>query len=380
MSSSTLNHSTDPGAGRPLVVDIHSHVYPQSYLSLLRDRTQPPYIQSNRLINRASASGAGGGKPLTPEFSSVASKLEFMDAHRIDVSILSLGNPWLDFCSPEDAGPAAAQVNDEFQELCSSTEGARRLFFFAVLPLSGGVDVVSAEVRRLTAGAHPHLRGVVMGSRGFGAGLDDLALTPVWEALAAATLPVFLHPNYGLPAEVWGPRADEYGQVLPVAMAFPLETTITLTRMVLGGVFQRVPNLKCIASHAGGALPFLAGRVEHAVNHDRVWASKAARGEMRQTVWQALRENIFLDGILYHAAPLRMAAEVAGPERVLFGTDHPFFQPLAGDNTHVPSAWSNQRAAQEVWGKGNNSYDRVMGSNAVRLLDLGQTVGCQGCS
>jgi aminocarboxymuconate-semialdehyde decarboxylase len=72
--------------------------------------------------------------------------------------------------------------------------------------------------------ALPHLRGVIMGTRGLGKGLDDDSLEPVWEALAKEGLVVFLHPHYGVDGKAWGEK--ENGHVLPLALGFPFETTI----------------------------------------------------------------------------------------------------------------------------------------------------------
>lgn len=69
----------------------------------------------------------------------------------------------------------------------------------------------------------PHLRGLIMGSRGIGKGLDDEALDPVWAAIEKAGLVVFLHPHYGVDASAWGDKDN--GHVLPLALGFPFETT-----------------------------------------------------------------------------------------------------------------------------------------------------------
>jgi hypothetical protein len=74
------------------------------------------------------------------------------------------------------------------------------------------------EVKRL-AGLK-YMRGIVMGTSGRGKGLDDLELEPVYEALQETKQMVFLHPHYGLPKDVYGPRAPEYGHVLPLALGY----------------------------------------------------------------------------------------------------------------------------------------------------------------
>ncbi|KAF3059904.1 putative uracil-5-carboxylate decarboxylase protein [Daldinia childiae] len=64
------------------------------------------------------------------------------------------------------------------------------------------------------------------------------------------------------------PATEEYGHVLPLALGFPMETTIAVARMYLAGVFDQVPELRLILAHSGGTLPFLAGRIESCIVHD----------------------------------------------------------------------------------------------------------------
>jgi predicted TIM-barrel fold metal-dependent hydrolase len=121
-------------------------------------------------------------------------KISFMDQHSIEISVISLANPWLDFLTASDAPEAARQINDDIDSMCERYPA--RLFAFGTLPVSAGAEACVREVRRL----------------------DDARMERVWTVLEEVGLPVFLHPHYGLPKEVYGPRADEYGHVLPLAM------------------------------------------------------------------------------------------------------------------------------------------------------------------
>lgn len=361
----------------PLVVDVHSHLYPTFYLDLLKDRTEAPYVKDNKLVNRASAAGAG--KPILPILHDIRTKIAFMDAHGIDISVLSIGNPWLDWLCDDTAGAVAEDVNNQFNQLCAENHG--RLFFFATLPLGGAMDAILAEVARLKE--LEYCRGIVIGCNGIGNGLDDRDLLPMYRALANAGLPVFLHPNYGLPESVWGPRAKEYGQILPVSMGFPLETTIAMTRLMLSGTFKEIPELQFIVSHACGTLPFLAGRIENAIDHDRLWVAEGKSSSDRETIWDILRKNVFMDGIVYDKIPLKMAVEAGGADRVMFGTDHPFFPPPtgpSGGDESWPSMWSNEKAVSEGFGKDSVVYKKVMGENAIRVLSLNKRQAPGGCS
>lgn len=378
----------------PKIVDIHTHMYPPAYIKILESRNSIPLVRSfpnspdPRLIlleaevpslgvaavtddESATTSTHVPGRPLTKHYSSLAQKMHFMDTHGIDVSVISLANPWLDFLSAEESGPQAASINASFSDMCGQHPG--RLYFFAALPLTSPLATVLsciADASRL-----PYCRGVILGTSGLGAGLDDPELLPVFSALAEAGMTVFLHPHYGLPNEVWGPLAPaNYGHVLPLALGFPMETTIAVARMYLAGVFDAVRGLRLILAHSGGTLPFLAGRIESCVLHDGhlVRAGKVAASARRRTVWDVLREQVYLDAVIYSEVGLTAAVDAAGgADRLMFGTDHPFFPPLTSDEDgRWESVTLNAEAVDKAVGRGSEAAKGIMGENAVRVLRL----------
>ncbi|ROW14443.1 hypothetical protein VPNG_03869 [Cytospora leucostoma] len=370
------------------VVDIHTHMYPPSYVQILESRSEIPLVRKfasspdPRLIlleaEVPSLSGADDasakppGRPLTRHYSSLSQKLHFMDTHKIDISVISLANPWLDFLDPSEAGDFAKSVNQEFSDMCAQHPG--RLFFFGTLPLTASLPTIEGSIAQLRA--LPYCRGVILGTSGLGRGLDDPDLLPVLEALAGAGLTAFLHPHYGLPNEVWGPRAaaaaGEYGHVLPLALGFPMETTVAVARMYLAGVFDAVPGLRMVLAHSGGALPFLAGRIESCIVHDGHLAREGRAAPGRRTVWDVLRSQVYLDAVVYSDVGLRAAVEASGgADRLMFGTDHPFFPPLGGDEDgEWESVGLNAEAVGKVLGDGSEAAAGVMGGNAVRVLRL----------
>jgi aminocarboxymuconate-semialdehyde decarboxylase len=126
-------------------------------------------------------------------------------------------------------------LNDDLEAYCSTapslSSSLKRLYGFGLLPL---VPHASPEalLRTIEQVARlPHLKGVIMGTRGLGKGLDDPALEPVWEALAKHQLVIFLHPHYGVDPSAWGELDN--GHVLPLALGFPFETTIVSTSLTL---------------------------------------------------------------------------------------------------------------------------------------------------
>lgn len=330
---------------RPLVVDIHSHVYPPSYMAMLRARKTVPYIHdpagdtAPRLIILSSDDDPSvpidqRGRPVDSSYSDANVKLAFMRQHGIDCSVISLANPWLDFLAPDEAEKWARRINDDLEATCtrvnSTTDPAsarspskpKALFAFGALPLSASShDVIVNEIKRLKT--LPHLRGVIMGTSGLGNGLDDARLDPTWAALEQTRQMLFLHPHYGLPDDAFGgsEAISRYGHVLPLALGFPLETTIAVTRMLLSGVFDRFPKLQILLAHSGGTLPFLAGRIESCVMHERKFvANGGSTPGPQRSIWDVLRTNIYLDAVVYGTAGLKAAVAAGGSsDRLLFG-------------------------------------------------------------
>ena len=329
---------------KPLVVDVHTHVYPPAYMAMLRARKTVPYIHDPsdnappRLIILSSDDDPSipldqRGRPVDSSYYDINVKISFMKKHGINCSVISLANPWLDFLPSVEAQEWAERINNDIESTCAEFNATtdpsgqnplsekQALFAFAALPLSASDPVVIVnEIKRLTT--LPHIRGVIMGTGGLGTGLDDPRLEPIWRALEETKLVIFLHPHYGLPDEAFGgPEVTaRYGHVLPLALGFPLETTIAVTRMLLSGIFDRFPQLQVLLAHSGGTLPFLAGRIESCILHERKFIANGGdvRGPQR-SIWDVLQTNIYLDSVVYSAAGLKAAATAGSTDRLMFG-------------------------------------------------------------
>ncbi|KAJ5945763.1 hypothetical protein N7454_002602 [Penicillium verhagenii] len=397
-----------------LVVDIHTHVYPPSYLAMLRARKTVPYVHDPasgepRLIILSSDDDPATpldqrGRPVDTSYSDINVKLAFMEKHGIHSSVISLANPWLDFVPSSEAQEWAERINNDLDSTCAQVNQAsdpdgtkpatekKSLFAFGALPLSAPSSVVVAEIKRLAT--LPYIRGVIMGTSGLGNGLDDSELDPIWKALEETQLVLFLHPHYGLPDEAFGgPEViNRYGHVLPLALGFPLETTIAVTRMLLSGVFDRFQKLQVLLAHSGGTLPFLAGRIESCIMHERKFVVNGGdEPGPQRSVWDVLKSNIYLDAVIYGSAGLQAAVAAGSHDRLMFGkigsaessltigfrltligTDHPFFPPLKDEDEKWPSVTTNYQAIRSCFGDEKvDSIGMVLGSNANRVLKLG---------
>ena len=140
-------------------------------------------------------------------------------AMRIDQS---LANPWLDFLpSTRDTTNITIALNNDLQSICS--QHPKSLYAFGVLPsttCSASTWITTIHyISRLS-----YIKGVILGTKGLGRGLDDPGFDEIWATLENHKLMVFIHPHYGVGKDVYGQL--ENGHVLPLALGFPFETTI----------------------------------------------------------------------------------------------------------------------------------------------------------
>lgn len=287
-------------------------------------------------------------------------------------SVVSLANPWVDFLPAPDALRVAAEVNDELQKMSELSDG--RIYGFGAVAAhvaredNGNGEGARAVVRELERVASMEgMRGVILGAHE----LDHPGMDPIYEACSRLGLVVFLHPHYGIGGS--SELLHGYGHVLPLALGFPMETTIVVSRLILSGALDRHPRLTCLLAHAGGTLPFLAGRLDSCLASD-----PAIAGRIKHMPSEYLRRNFLYDGVIYHGAGLKALLEFLGPgghDRVVFGTDHPFFPPPPsakgkGAGALWPSATKNVRIAWEVEQGNQGMWEGIMWRNVSRLLNI----------
>jgi aminocarboxymuconate-semialdehyde decarboxylase len=344
------------------IVDVHSHVFLPGYLEILRRRSQVPRICGpagcERLLvlpGEREDDAGGAGRMVGPHFSEATAKLGFMDAHGIAASLVSPANPWLEFMPPEDAAHAARDLNDELAAWRAA--GGARFAALGMLPIPC-LRACAAEAERLSNMSGMH--GFVLAPHGFGCGLDDPGLEDIWSVAERTSQIVFIHPLRGVAADQIG----GYGNALMLALGFVFETTVALTRLILSGVLDRHPRLKVLVAHAGGALPYLAARLDRCVAEERALRDRLARRPS-----EYLREFYF-DAIAFQSPSLQCLLECAAPGAVMFGSDHPFFPPHAGgeDRSSWPAVADNLAAVRGL--RDLAAQDAILHRNAARLFGL----------
>ena len=289
------------------VIDVHTHMFTHRFMELLKTRGGIYNLQTRPdgqvEIFRADTPVA---IPQRGHFD-YELRLRDMDAAGIDMAIVSLTCPNVYWGGAAVSGEAARESNDSMA--AAQKRWPDRIRWFASLPWEYPQQAVAELERGCEAGAV----GVMVLANIAGRSLTDPHFAPVWEAIDRRALPVLVHPT-DLPGIE---QMDMRKYDLSWSVGFVADTTLAFTRMIFDGFLDLYPNLKLIASHGGGALPYLVGRFDKG---DEV--EIASRRKIKARPSEYLK-RIWYDCITYHPAALRFLIEIVGAERVLFGTDYP---------------------------------------------------------
>jgi aminocarboxymuconate-semialdehyde decarboxylase len=306
-------------------IDIHHHILPDFFWRETNEADHP----------------VGG---IAPPPWDAGMMLSFMDEAGIDVAVTSISTPGVHVGDDARARSLARRCNELSADLVRTHP--KRLGGFAALPLP---DVDGALEELTYALDVLKLDGVVLFSNANGVYLGDARFEPVFAELERRGAVVFVHPTMSP-----DPSAHQLG--LPDTLIdFTADTTRALAQMHYGNRFARTPNVKYVFSHAGGTVPYLAGR----------WAvvdemNVIPGGEERGTAADTLR-RLYWDTAVSFADPiLRMLRDVVGMDQVLFGSDFPYIRRDLAVNCvqrleHTAAFTADERT-------------RVMSGNAIKLI------------
>ena len=290
------------------VIDVHTHMLTREYLDFLTEHGGPKYECKPTRAGQESIYMLGAPfMTLMPEMWDYEARIRDMDKAGVDLAIVSLTCPNAYFGDESISVRAATMMNDSMDEQHKARPD--RIGWFTSLPWQYADAAVAELERTIALGAV----GVMVIANIDGMNLTDPAFAPVWQAIDEKALPVLVHPT--APLGTPDMSLDEYGLVPPIG--FMIDTTLAVSRMILDGFFDRYPNLKIIASHGGGTLPYLAGRLDRC--HEMIPACSDAIQEKPSTYL----EKIYYDSVVYSAGALNLCLDVAGPNNVLYGSDYP---------------------------------------------------------
>ena len=325
------------------VIDVHTHCLTEAWFALLQEHGGPRYtVKEVRGGLRAiHLDGAPFMTPV-PAMFDYDLRLKAMNENGVDVGIVSLTCPNCYWGGPEVSLEVARIMNDDMA--AAQTAHPDRLRWFASLPWQYS-DLALAELGRV---CEEGACGVMVLANIDGRPLTDPAFASIWSAIDARNLPVLVHPT----APPGVAEMDMSRFQLTASIGFTFDTSLAIARMIYDGFFDRYRKLSIIASHGGGALPYLISRMDQCFDNIPACREKIS---VRPSEYLP---RIYADAVVFSAAVLDLCVNTFGADNVMYGSDYPH---TIGD---MPGCLARVNGLRDA------TRDKVRGANARRVFRL----------
>lgn len=322
------------------VIDVHTHQLHQDWLKELTRHG------GNYTLGELAGGLQGislDGSPfmtLTHPMLDLGLRISAMDKAGVDVAILSLTCPSVYWGGKEVSSKLARTMNRHWA--AAQTTYPARIRWFATLPW----QYPDAAVKELKQAEKEGAVGVFVAANLGAMHLTDPVLEPIWQQIEKLDLPVLVHPTtlQGMDEK----DLRKYNLVAAVGSMF--DTTLCFSRMILDGFLDRHPNLKLIAAHAGGTLPYLAGRLDMCFEN-----MPACREKITTRPSEYLR-RLYYDSVTFTDQALQACVNTVGHKQVMYGSDFPHD---IGDMKGCLARVNNLQ---------KNQHKSIRSNNAVRVF------------
>ena len=317
-------HGNQVGCTSCRAIDLHAHWEPE------------PYIKAMAELGRVI-------RPDTRSFG-LAERIKYMDAHGVQIHVLTLNSPPWRFIEPSVGLRIAQIVNDA--AIAAHKAYPDRFLGGIVIPLEDPEGALK-ELNRVAG--QPGMRAVHLITSHLGHEyLFEPDFRPILARAEELGYPLLFHP---VNANVIGEdRLDEPETAgLSNSIGYPMEHTTIAAKFIATGTLDRFPRLNVVFSHAGEAFPFRAGRIEQGFIRQQHKLQRPFREYVRQ---------FYFDTITFYPETLRFMIELFGSDRVVIGTDN--FQTMDVEPTWLLHQIDLPAADRE----------RILRGNAARLLRL----------
>jgi aminocarboxymuconate-semialdehyde decarboxylase len=325
-----------------MLIDVHNHFYPPEYLGALESGDSAVKVtvdaEGNPCIHYP-----GDYNVAVRGHRDIAYRQSVLEKEGVDTQVITLTTPGTHVETPATAARLARLVNDAFARVIA--ERSPRFTALATLPLND-VQASIAELKR--AMTELRLPGAMVFSNVNGVALADKRYEPLWAEANRLEAIIHIHPTDPVGVEA---MTDYW--LMPL-VGFLADTTLAAAKLVFAGVPERYPNIKWVLSHLGGAIPYLAERL------DRGWeAFPDCRADIQKRPTEYLR-RFYYDTVNFDPMAVRLAVDFAGADRVMAASDYPH---QIGSIPKMKSSLADLRVSDE-------ERKKIMGENARKLYRL----------
>jgi aminocarboxymuconate-semialdehyde decarboxylase len=325
------------------VLDFHSHFYPPEYLDAIRAGPSNVRVtvdaEGNPLLHYP-----GDYNVAVPGHRDIAYRTRVLEQAGVDTQVLTLTTPGTHIEEPARAAALARLVNDAFARVVA--ERGPRFTALATLPLNDPAASVG-EFERATG--ELGFRGAMLFSNVNGVALANERYWPLYERASEQRAVLYVHPVHPVGVEA---MTDYW--LMPL-VGFLMDTTLAAAKLVFSGVPERFPGIRWVLAHLGGAIPYLAERLDRGFE-----AFRECRQHIDRPPSTYLRQ-FYYDTVNFDPAALRLAIGFAGVDRILAGSDYP----------HQIGSLEKMLTSIRGLGLAGDDEAKILGGNARLLLSDG---------
>ena len=303
-----LRIATEEAFAPPKMLDLYRKLLADGYddpgfTSLWGFYLGSPSPRATKIIERLQDLGEG--------------RIRDMDERGIDRQVIAVTAPGVQVFDRDTAVAMAREANDMLGEACASHPD--RYTGMAACAPQDPAEAAKEIERAITKLG---FKAVIINGHTKGEYLDNPKFLPILEAAAALDAPIYIHPT-GMPKAMVqhflesGLDGAVYG--------FGVDTGLHALRLIVSGIFDRLPNLKIIIGHMGEALPFWQYRLDYM----QAAGQRAKRYDflpaLKQPVSGYLRDNFYItnSGVAWPPA-IKFTQEQVGVENTLYAMDYPY--------------------------------------------------------
>ena len=287
------------------IIDFHNHYYPPEYVDALKSSQSVIKVTYDNDGNPC-VHYPGDYNILVPGHRDIDYRQRVLDEHGVTTQLLTFTTPGVHVEPPEISVAWARTVNDAFARVVGERPG--RFAALATLPLNDpGASVAELERAMSTLG----LPGAMVFSNVNHVALADARFEPLWRKANELGAVIYIHPTDPLGVDA---MLDYW--LMPL-VGFLFDTTLAASTLVFSGVVARYPRIRWVLTHMGGAIPYLAERLDRGYR---------AFAECRQHIDRPPSEylrHFYFDTVNFNPAALRLALDFAGEDRIVAGSDYP---------------------------------------------------------
>ena len=324
------------------IIDFHNHFYPPEYLEAIQ--TAPSNVKvtfdsdNNPLLHYP-----GDYNIIVPEHRDIDIREEELKKAGVNKQVLTFTSPGTHIESPERAVELARSVNNIFAKIVDKR--GERFAALATLPLNDpSTSVEELKHAVLDLG----FKGVMLFSNVNGVALSDKCYWPLYEKAEELQVVLYIHPINPVGVEAM----TEYW-LMPL-IGFTFDTTLAAAKLVFSGVVEKFPGIKWILAHLGGAIPYLAERLDRGY-----YAFEECRKNINKPPSEYLKDFYF-DTVNFDTKALQLAIDFAGAGQLLAGSDYP----------HQIGSLEKMVESLEKLNIPEEDRAGIKGGNAAKLLGL----------